>query len=334
MASLAARDLGRGARRRRAQDRRARRRRPPPRGEQLPGAAQGTRAPRMMADGPSPPFRHAVALVRADQHRRAALDPARRGAAEASWTSPPTRRWRRGRAGARRPPRPAATTPHVVGRRASRPARRYWYRFDAGGDGLAGRADPDASWPGRDGRSASRRCAARDYSVAPLGVYRALAEREVDLVLHLGDYIYEDDGSRGAAARPAARGDDARRLPAPDRADPRPTPTRRPSTCAIRWSRSGTTTTWPTTPGGTAPSTTTPTSTAPGPTVSRPPPRPARSGCRPGCPSPHDPLTTWRSMLIGDLAELLLLDTRLGTRPAGRRRRVPGPRRPGALAPR
>lgn len=35
-----------------------------------------------------------------------------------------------------------------------------------------------------------------DFSVAPLGVYRALAEREVDLVLHLGDYIYEAQSSR------------------------------------------------------------------------------------------------------------------------------------------
>jgi alkaline phosphatase D len=35
------------------------------------------------------------------------------------------------------------------------------------------------------------------YSVAPLTAYRALAEREVDLVVHLGDYVYEDDGHKG-----------------------------------------------------------------------------------------------------------------------------------------
>ena len=35
-----------------------------------------------------------------------------------------------------------------------------------------------------------------DYTAAPLGVYRALAEREVDAVVHLGDYIYEAATSR------------------------------------------------------------------------------------------------------------------------------------------
>ncbi len=40
-----------------------------------------------------------------------------------------------------------------------------------------------------------------DYSAAPLGVYRALADRELDVVLHLGDYIYAEQtahhGRRG-----------------------------------------------------------------------------------------------------------------------------------------
>ena len=66
-------------------------------------------------------------------------------------------------------------------------------------------------------------CCAR-YSVAPLGVYRALAEREVDLVLHLGDYIYEDDGADGPRAHDpphvATSLDDYRRRIAQIRADP------------------------------------------------------------------------------------------------------------------
>jgi phosphodiesterase/alkaline phosphatase D-like protein len=76
------------------------------------------------------------------------------------------------------------------------PATTYWYRFRAGGDrSPVGRTRtlPDA--PVERLRLGLVCCA--HYSVAPLGVYRALAEREVDLVVHLGDYIYEDDGSQG-----------------------------------------------------------------------------------------------------------------------------------------
>jgi phosphodiesterase/alkaline phosphatase D-like protein len=57
-----------------------------------------------------------------------------------------------------------------------------------------------------------------------LGVYRALAEREVDLVLHLGDYIYEDAGLHGhrrhQPPHEAVTIDDYRRRLAQLRADP------------------------------------------------------------------------------------------------------------------
>ena len=66
-------------------------------------------------------------------------------------------------------------------------------------------------------------CCAR-YSVAPLGVYWALAEREVDLVLHLGDYIYEDAGEKGPRNHDppytAITQDDYRRRLAQLRSDP------------------------------------------------------------------------------------------------------------------
>ena len=63
-------------------------------------------------------------------------------------------------------------------------------------------------------------CCAR-HSVAPLGVYRALAEREVDLVVHLGDYIYEDEGDKGPRDHePPHTARHARRLPASHRPDP------------------------------------------------------------------------------------------------------------------
>ena len=98
-----------------------------------------------------------------------------------------------------------------------------------------------------------------DYSAAPLGVYRALAEREVDIVLHLGDYIYEAQTADERSAT-AVRRDrhDPRRLPAPLRPTARAIPTCSTCTPGTRWSPSGTTTTWPTTPGGPAPRPTTP----------------------------------------------------------------------------
>lgn len=63
-----------------------------------------------------------------------------------------------------------------------------------------------------------------DYSAAPLGVYRALGEREVDVVLHLGDYIYEaqtaNSGRRAKFATTCTSLDDYRARYAQLRADP------------------------------------------------------------------------------------------------------------------
>lgn len=69
----------------------------------------------------------------------------------------------------------------------------YWYRFTAGAE-----HSPVGRTRTLPGAGATRltlglvSCA--NYSVAPLTVYRALARREVDLVLHLGDYVYDSDG--------------------------------------------------------------------------------------------------------------------------------------------
>ena len=126
--------------------------------------------------------------------------------------------WTRFGAGAPRPtwswratPSCATSSPGVgVDRRRARPHRRRRRRRARAGDHLLvplrGRRRALAggrtrTLPGRTASSPSAIgtvCCAR-YSVAPLGVYRALAEREVDLVLHLGDYIYEDDGTRARA---------------------------------------------------------------------------------------------------------------------------------------
>ena len=77
------------------------------------------------------------------------------------------------------------------------PATTYWYRFEACGErSPVGRTRTLPAAGADDVRIGLVSCAR--YSVAPLGVYRAMAEREVDVVVHLGDYLYEDDGHKGA----------------------------------------------------------------------------------------------------------------------------------------
>lgn len=98
----------------------------------------------------------------------------------------------------------------------------YWYRFSAGGTtSPIGRTRTLPAAPVERFRIGLVCCAR--FSVAPLGVYRAMAEREVDLVVHLGDYIYEDaGGDRGRAVDPGhdvVTVDDYRRRLAQTRAD-------------------------------------------------------------------------------------------------------------------
>ena len=127
-----------------------------------------------------------------------------RGAATPSRTRPGPQRARRG---GRVGPRTRVLLP-VPGRGpavAGRP--------DAHGSGARGR------WP-RDHDSRSRR--ARNYEEGCFTAYRRLAEEQPDLVLHLGDYLYEGRrsvGTRAARPRPRGRRDaDPRRLPAAARA--------------------------------------------------------------------------------------------------------------------
>ncbi len=69
--------------------------------------------------------------------------------------------------------------------------RTYWYRFEAGGE-----LSPVGRTRTLPGVTAERlrlgaTCCAR-YSASTFAVYRALAAADIDLVLHLGDYTYED----------------------------------------------------------------------------------------------------------------------------------------------
>ena len=189
-------------------------------------------------------------------------------------------------------------------------ATTYWYRFSANGArSPVGRTRtlPDA--PTRRLRLGLACCA--HYSVAPLGVYRALAEREVDLVVHLGDYIYEDDGSQGVRThrppRPAVSLDDYRDRLAQLREDRdlQALHLRHPmigiwddhDLADNAW-RDGAKHHDPQTQGTWA-------DRVAAAARARQEWVPARLR------DPADPLVAWRSLPIGDLVEIVLLDTRL-----------------------
>ena len=189
-------------------------------------------------------------------------------------------------------------------------ATTYWYRFSAGGTSSpVGRTRtlPDA--PAGRLRLGLTCCA--HYSVAPLGVYRALAEREVDLVVHLGDYLYEDDGSQGPRShrppRPAVSLDDyrARMAQLREDSDLQALHLRHPMTgiwddhdLADNAWRDGAKKHDPETQGNWS-------TRVAAAARARQEWVPARLR------NPADPLVIWRSVAVGDLVELVLLDTRL-----------------------
>jgi alkaline phosphatase D len=82
--------------------------------------------------------------------------------------------------------------------RGLRPAATYFYRFRAGGQiSPVGRTRTAPA--GSPGRLALAFVSCQDYQAGFYPAYRGVAEEDVDLVVHLGDYIYED------AARPGPR---------------------------------------------------------------------------------------------------------------------------------
>lgn len=77
------------------------------------------------------------------------------------------------------------------------PATTYHYRFEAAGErSNVGRTRTLPVGPVAQLRIGDVCCAR--FTEAHFTVYRALAARPVDLVIHLGDYIYEDGKERGA----------------------------------------------------------------------------------------------------------------------------------------
>ncbi len=190
------------------------------------------------------------------------------------------------------------------------PATTYWYRFQTGASTSPIGRTRTLPATGTDAFRLATVCCAR-YSVAPLGVYRAVAEREVDLVIHLGDYIYEDDGSDGPRAHDpphvATTLDDYRRRIAQIRRDPDAQALHLRHPMVTIWDdhdladnawRDGAKKHDPDTHG-------------PWPDRAGAAARARQEWLPARLQEPDDPLTTWRSLTVGDLAELLLLDTRL-----------------------
>jgi alkaline phosphatase D len=104
-----------------------------------------------------------------------------------------------------------------------RPSTTYWYRFATGGrHSPIGRTRTLPDGPTRHVRLATVSCA--KFAAAPLTVYRTLAEHDVDLVVHLGDSIYEDGETSGPRPHDpphaAVTLDDYRRRYAQLRSDP------------------------------------------------------------------------------------------------------------------
>lgn len=86
------------------------------------------------------------------------------------------------------------------------PDRHYWYRFRVGDQ--VSRTGRTRTFPAVGADVAALRFATLSCQNFPAGryaVYRHLAEQDVDVVLHLGDYIYEGAGAAAPAAGPDRR---------------------------------------------------------------------------------------------------------------------------------
>lgn len=82
--------------------------------------------------------------------------------------------------------------------------RSLWYRFRTP-DGASSPVGRTRTLPEEPERLRLGLVSCARYASGGYAVYRALADRDVDLVVHVGDYIYEDDGSGGERAHEPAR---------------------------------------------------------------------------------------------------------------------------------
>ena len=72
-----------------------------------------------------------------------------------------------------------------------RPGREYFYRFIAGGEESATGRTRTAPAPGSDAPVRFAFASCQHYEHGHYTAYKHMAEEDLDLVLHLGDYIYE-----------------------------------------------------------------------------------------------------------------------------------------------
>ena len=78
-----------------------------------------------------------------------------------------------------------------------RPATTYWYRFTAAGEhSPVGRTRTLPAPDGPTGRLRLGVVCCAHYATGYFNAYARLADRDVDLVVHLGDYIYEAEAKR------------------------------------------------------------------------------------------------------------------------------------------
>jgi len=214
-----------------------------------------------------------------------------------------------------------------------RPATTYWYGFTAAGqESPVGRT---RTLPAPDDPAAGRLrlgvvCCAH-YATGYFNAYARLAERDVDLVVHLGDYIYEAEAKREKWTRyHRPRGRcltllDYRARHAQYKTDPdlQHLHARHPMVAVWDDHELAGNTWWDGAAGHH------PRSDGDWPHRRAAAVRAYREWMPSGLVDPADPLRVWRTVRLGPLADLVLLDTRLEgrERPAAGRRPVVGIRR-------
>ena len=212
------------------------------------------------------------------------------------------------------------------------PATTYWYRFTAAGeDSIIGRT---RTLPGPDGPAGRLRlgfvCCAH-YATGHFNAYARLAKRDVDLVVHLGDYIYEAEAKHEKWTRNhRPRG---RCLTLPDyrarhgqyKTDPdlQLLHARHPMVAVWDDHELAGNAWWDDAAGHD------PRTDGDWPRRRAAAVRAYREWMPSGLPDPSDPFRIWRTVRLGPLADLVMLDTRLAgrERPVAGRRPVVGVRR-------
>lgn len=183
---------------------------------------------------------------------------------------------------------------------------RFWFTAD-GVDSPVGRTRTSPAGSPDSWRVAMVCCA--DYSIHHLSVYRAVAESDVDVVLHLGDYIYETDGKGERELEPdhtCVTLDDYDRRYAQVRRDPASIAMHERHPMIAIWDDHDLAdNAWLGGAKAHDPSEHGPWSErVRAAAIARQRWLPAR------LPDPEDPTRLWRSFRVGDLAELVIMDAR------------------------